>query len=97
MSDVDWHGRTIRKGDMVIPFMASANRDPRQFPDPDVPTSAATPERHVAFAWGIHFPRLGAGSRARGAGRAGHGPPPPAGPHLASAAPRWKPMTSSAA
>src|SRR4029450_4066520 len=32
--DVAWHGRTIRRGDMVIPFMASANRDPRQFGDP---------------------------------------------------------------
>src|SRR5204863_916315 len=33
--DRSWHGRTIRRGDMVMPFMASANRDPRQFPDPD--------------------------------------------------------------
>src|SRR5258706_7131846 len=23
--DVSWHGRTMRRGDMVIPFMASAN------------------------------------------------------------------------
>jgi cytochrome P450 PksS len=33
--DVTWHERTIRRGDMVVPLMSSANRDPRQFPDPD--------------------------------------------------------------
>jgi cytochrome P450 len=35
--------------------MASANRDPRQFPDPDTLDVRRHPERHVAFAWGIHF------------------------------------------
>ena len=53
--DVSWHGRTMRRGDMVIPFMASANRDPRQFPDPDRLDVRRTFERHLAFAAGIHF------------------------------------------
>src|SRR5207249_721446 len=53
--DVPWHDRTIRRGDMVMPFMASANRDPRQFPDPDTLDVRRPAERHVAFAWGIHF------------------------------------------
>src|SRR5437870_9398340 len=53
--DVPWHGRTIRRGDMVVPFIASANRDPRQFPDPDTLDVRRQPERHVAFASGIHF------------------------------------------
>ena len=53
--DVPWHGRTIRRGDMVIPFMASANRDPQQFPDPDTLDVRRPAERHLAFAWGIHF------------------------------------------
>jgi len=53
--DVPWHGRTIRKGDMVIPVLASANRDPRQFPDPDTLDVRRPAERHLAFAWGIHF------------------------------------------
>jgi cytochrome P450 len=52
---VPWHARTIRAGDMVIPFMASANRDPRRFVDPDVLDVRRDPQRHVAFAWGIHF------------------------------------------
>jgi cytochrome P450 len=53
--DVPWHGRTIRRGDMVVPVMASANRDPRQFPDPDRLDLRRQPERHVAFAAGIHY------------------------------------------
>jgi len=53
--DRSWHGRTIRRGDMVMPFMASANRDPRQFPDPDTLDVRRAPERHVAFAAGMHF------------------------------------------
>jgi cytochrome P450 len=53
--DVAWHDRTIRRGDMVLPFMAAANRDPRQFPDPDALDVGRRVERHVAFAWGLHF------------------------------------------
>ena len=53
--DVPWHGRTIRRGDMVVPLMASANRDPRQFSNPDVLDVRREPERHVAFAAGIHY------------------------------------------
>jgi cytochrome P450 len=53
--DVTWHGRTIRRGDMVVPSMAAANRDPKQFPDPDVLDVRRQPERHVAFAAGMHF------------------------------------------
>jgi cytochrome P450 len=90
--DVEWHERTIRRGDMVIPFMAAANRDPRQFPDPDVLDVRRHPERHVAFAWGIHF-CLGAWL-ARLEARIAldtvlHRLPDLA---LAAAKPRWKPM-----
>ncbi len=53
--DVPWHGRTIRRGDMVVPFMASGNRDPRQFPDPDTLDVRREPGRHLAFAAGIHY------------------------------------------
>jgi cytochrome P450 len=53
--DVPWYGRTIRRGDMVVPCMASANRDPRQFSDPDTLDVRRYPERHVAFGAGIHY------------------------------------------
>ncbi len=55
VDDIDWHGRPIRRGDMVIPFMASANRDPRQFADADLLDVRRAPGRHLAFAWGLHF------------------------------------------
>jgi cytochrome P450 len=53
--DVPWHGRTIRRGDMVVPFLSAANRDPRQFPEPDRLDVRRRFERHVAFAAGMHF------------------------------------------
>ena len=53
--DVAWHGRTIRRGAMVVPSLASANRDPRQWRDPDRLDVRRHPERHVAFAAGMHF------------------------------------------
>jgi cytochrome P450 len=53
--DIEWHGQRIRRGDMVLPFLSSANRDPRQFPDADALDVRRTPNRHVAFAYGPHF------------------------------------------
>jgi cytochrome P450 len=90
--DVEWHDRPIRRGDMVIPFMASANRDPRQFADPDAFDVGRATDRHVAFAWGLHF-CLGAWL-ARLEGRLvfetvlARLP----GLRLGTDAPRWKPM-----
>jgi len=90
--DVPCRGRTIRRGDMVVPFIASANRDPRQFPDPDTLDVRRQPERHLAFAWGIHF-CLGAWL-ARLEARVVLDTVLRRLPHLALApgAPRWKPM-----
>jgi hypothetical protein len=53
--DFTWHGRRVRRGDFVLPMIASANRDPRQFPEPDRLDLERTPNRHLAFAYGIHF------------------------------------------
>jgi cytochrome P450 len=53
--DTTFRDRSIRRGEMVIPFLASANRDPRQFRAPDVLDVRRPIERHVAFAAGIHF------------------------------------------
>ena len=53
--DVEFHGASIRAGEMVLPFMSSANRDPRQFEDPDRLDIRRQPNRHLAFAFGIHF------------------------------------------
>jgi cytochrome P450 len=52
---VAWHGRRIERGERVLPFLSSANRDPRRFPDPDALDVRRAPNRHLAFAFGIHF------------------------------------------
>ena len=53
--DVTIGGRTIPKGEMVMPFIGAANRDPAQFPDPERLDIARADNRHIAFGWGIHF------------------------------------------
>jgi cytochrome P450 len=53
--DVTIGGRTIPKGDMVMPFIGAADRDPAHFPDPDRLDIGRTDNRHIAFGWGIHF------------------------------------------
>jgi len=38
----------------VTMCIGAANRDPAQFPDPDRLDLARTPNRHIAFGFGIH-------------------------------------------
>jgi hypothetical protein len=89
--DLDFRGVALRRGDPVLPFLAAANRDPRQFPGADRLDLARRPNRHLAFGWGIHF-CLGAPlSRLEAtlAFRSLLARLP--GLALASAAPRWRP------
>jgi cytochrome P450 len=53
--DVTIGGRMIGKGEMVMPFIGAADRDPAQFPDPDRLDVTRADNRHIAFGWGIHF------------------------------------------
>jgi cytochrome P450 len=48
-------GHKIAAGEMVMPFIGAADRDPAQFPDPDRLDLARADNRHVAFGMGIHF------------------------------------------
>jgi pimeloyl-[acyl-carrier protein] synthase len=54
-ADVVIDGHTIAKGEMVMPFIGAADRDPAQFPEPDRLDIARADNRHIAFGWGIHF------------------------------------------
>lgn len=65
-SPVQWVTRTLtapyRVGDVVIPkdsrvvlFLASANRDPAKFPDPDRFDVHRDTTGHLAFGHGLHF------------------------------------------
>ena len=49
------HRTTIRRGDMLLAVLASANRDESQFPQPDELVLTRTPNRHLGFGQGIHF------------------------------------------
>jgi cytochrome P450 PksS len=53
--DVTVAGVTIPQGAMVLPVLASANRDERQFPNPDALDIAREPNKHLAFGLGTHF------------------------------------------
>ncbi len=53
--DQSFGGASLRAGEMVLPFLSAANRDPRQFADPDRLDLTRSPNRHLAFGWGIHF------------------------------------------
>lgn len=53
--DYDIGGATIRAGDWVALFFASANRDPEFFPDPDeFILNRDNARRHLTFGHGIH-------------------------------------------
>jgi cytochrome P450 len=47
-------GQPVRAGDKLMLLLASANRDPEQFPEPDVCILDRHPNRHLAFGYGIH-------------------------------------------
>jgi cytochrome P450 len=53
--DVALAGVTIPRGSLVFAVIASANRDERQFPDPDRLDVAREPNRHLSFGLGPHF------------------------------------------
>ena len=55
LTDVAVAGTTIPRGAVVLAAIASANRDERQFPNPDALDVTREPNRHLAFGLGIHF------------------------------------------
>ncbi|MEU6714570.1 cytochrome P450 [Nonomuraea sp. NPDC046802] len=53
--EVELGGVTIPADQVVMGWLAVANRDPRQFPNPDVFDPGRDPNPHVGFGRGIHF------------------------------------------
>ena len=53
--DVELHGRTIPAGAQVLIHIGSANRDERQFPDPDAFVLDRATTRQLALGHGTHF------------------------------------------
>jgi cytochrome P450 PksS len=53
--DLELHGVRVRRGEMVLGVIGSANRDPAHFADPDALDLAREPNRHLAFGIGAHY------------------------------------------
>ena len=53
--DVELGGLTIARGDLVIPILAAADRDPERYPEPDRLDVCRADTRHMAFGRGSHY------------------------------------------
>jgi cytochrome P450 len=53
--DVEHHGQSVPEGSIVLLLNASANRDERQFTDPDRFDIQRKTQRHLSFGYGLHF------------------------------------------
>ncbi|MET0868677.1 MAG: cytochrome P450, partial [Pseudorhodoplanes sp.] len=54
VADTVLGGVAMTEGDLITICIGAANRDPKYFPDPDRFDVARNPNRHLAFASGIH-------------------------------------------
>lgn len=53
-ADMEFGGQQLKRGDIVIPFLLSANHDETQFQEPDELDIVRTLTRHLGFGYGIH-------------------------------------------
>ncbi|GAB6930486.1 cytochrome P450 [Paenibacillus sp. JCM 10914] len=53
--DLEFRGVNMNKGDLVVIALNSANRDPKQFDDPDLFDITRDKSMHLAFGKGIHL------------------------------------------
>lgn len=67
LDDTELAGRSIKRGELVVVYLAAANRDPAVFADPHrFDIQRANANRHLAFAGGRHFCMGAALARAEG-------------------------------
>jgi cytochrome P450 len=67
LNDVELAGRSIRRNELVVVYLAAANRDPVVFVDPHrFDIERANANRHLAFSGGRHFCLGAALARAEG-------------------------------
>jgi len=55
MEDVEYHGTAIPAGSPILLLLASANRDPRRYANPDVFDIHRDDIQHLTFGFGLHF------------------------------------------
>src|SRR5262249_58821915 len=54
-TEVELGGHVIAANQIILLWIAAANRDATQFPDPDRFDIHRVPNQHLAFGHGIHF------------------------------------------
>ncbi len=52
--DTEVSGRAIAEGDMLIVYLAAANRDPARWQQPELYDPARQRDPHIAFGFGVH-------------------------------------------
>ena len=55
LEDMEFGGKTLKKGDQAVILIGAANRDPEQFTEPQRLDVTRTENRHLAFGMGVHF------------------------------------------
>nr|WP_315245229.1 cytochrome P450 [uncultured Albidiferax sp.] len=53
-ADLQLHGQTLRRGDLVVPLIGAANRDPARHPEPDKLDVAGRDGASISFGTGPH-------------------------------------------
>jgi cytochrome P450 len=53
-ADTELHGHLLKKGDLVIPLIGAANRDPQKFREPDRFDICRDEGNHLSFGYGPH-------------------------------------------
>ena len=53
--DIELHGHQMRKGDLVIPLIGAANRDPSRFSEPNRLDFSRNEGNHLSFGYGAHM------------------------------------------
>jgi cytochrome P450 len=53
--DVEHHGQTVPEGSVMVLLNGAANRDEREFPEPDRFDIRRRINHHLSFGYGIHF------------------------------------------
>ncbi len=55
IEDIEYYGATVPAGSPILLSMASANRDPRRFENPDIYDIHRKDVQHLTFGYGLHF------------------------------------------
>jgi cytochrome P450 len=55
LEDLDYKGFPLKQGQEIALLFGSANRDPRQFPQPERLDITRAENAHISFSLGIHY------------------------------------------